>query len=379
MEWEPVYRVALLGFLVGIVFGVMVNKTNFCAMGAISDWVNMGSKDRLRAWFLAIGVAILASQTMHAAGVIDLGEAVYLTQNFGWLGYIMGGFLFGIGMTLASGCGQRTLVRVGGGNLKSLVVLLILGLTAYMTMRGLLAILRVNAVELTNINLASAGIADQGIGTLLAVALGIENVAQVNIVVAGLLGGGLVVYAFAAKSFRHSFDNIIAGLVIGLIIAAGWYATGVIGYDDFEPVRFESYTFVGPTAESMMYLMTFTGSTINFGIAAVFGVILGSFIYVVLAGRFRVETFTDRDDMIRHIKGGILMGFGGVLALGCSIGQGVTGMSTLALGSLMSLVSIIFGSALAMKVEYYRLDDISFFAALRQSLADMRLFPGVRK
>ena len=379
MEWEPVYRVALLGFLVGIVFGVIVNKTNFCTMGAISDWVNMGSKDRLRAWFLAIGVAILASQTMQAAGVIDLGEAIYLTQNFGWLGYIMGGFLFGIGMTLASGCGQRTLVRVGGGNLKSLVVLLILGLTAYMTMRGLLAILRVNAVELTNINLASAGIADQGIGTLLAVALGIENVAQVNIIVAALLGGGLVVYAFAAKSFRHSFDNIIAGLVIGLIIAAGWYATGVIGYDDFEPVRFESYTFVGPTAESMMYLMTFTGSTINFGIAAVFGVILGSFVYVVLAGKFRVETFTDRDDMIRHIKGGVLMGFGGVLALGCSIGQGMTGMSTLALGSLMSLVSIIFGSALAMKVEYYRLDDISFFAALRQSLADMRLFPGVQK
>ncbi len=378
MEWEPVYRVALLGFLVGIVFGVVVNKTNFCTMGAISDWVNMGSKDRLRAWFLAIGVAILASQTLQAAGVIDMGEALYLTQNFGWLGHIFGGTLFGIGMTLSSGCGQRTLVRVGGGNLKSLVVLLILGLTAYMTMRGLLALLRVNVIEVTNIDLASAGIADQGIGTLIAAAAGLENLAQVNMILAALLGGGLVIYAFAAKSFRGSFDNIVAGLIIGLIIAAGWYATGVIGYDDFEPVRFESYTFVGPTAESMMYLMTFTGSTINFGIAAVFGVILGSFIYVVLTGKFRIETFTDRDDMIRHIKGGVLMGFGGVLALGCSIGQGVTGMSTLALGSLLSLVSIIFGSALAMKVEYYRLDDISFLAALRQSLADMRLFPGSR-
>jgi hypothetical protein len=379
MEWEPVYRVALLGFLVGIVFGAVVNKTNFCTMGAISDWVNMGSKDRLRAWFLAIGVAILASQTLQAAGVIDMGEALYLTQNFGWLGHIFGGTLFGIGMTLSSGCGQRTLVRVGGGNLKSLVVLLILGLTAYMTMRGLFALIRVNAIEVTNINLANSGIADQGIGTLIAAATGLENVAQVNMIVAALLGGGLVIYAFAAKSFRGSFDNIVAGLIIGLIIAAGWYATGVIGYDDFEPVRFESYTFVGPTAESLMYLMTFTGSTINFGIAAVFGVILGSFIYVVLTGKFRIETFTDRDDMIRHIKGGVLMGFGGVLALGCSIGQGVTGMSTLALGSLLSLVSIIFGSALAMKVEYYRLDDISFFAALRQSLTDMRLFPGSRR
>jgi uncharacterized membrane protein YedE/YeeE len=128
-----------------------------------------------------------------------------------------------------------------------------------------------------------------------------------------------------------------------------------------------------------MYLMTFTGSTINFGIAAVFGVILGSFVYVILTGKFRIETFTDRDDMIRHIKGGILMGFGGVLALGCSIGQGVTGMSTLAVGSLMSLISIIFGSALAMKVEYYLLDDVSFAVALKMSLADMRLFPGSRR
>ena len=378
MEWEPVYRVALLGFLVGIVFGVMVNKTNFCTMGAISDWVNMGSKDRLRAWFLAIGVAILASQTLQATGVIDLGEAVYLTQNFGWLGHILGGTLFGIGMTLSSGCGQRTLVRVGGGNLKSLVVLVFLGLTAYMTMRGLFALIRVNAVELTNVNLANADIADQGIGTLIAAAIGLENVAQVNIIVAALLGGGLVVYAFAAKSFRGSFNNIVAGLIIGLIIPAGWYATGVIGFDDFEPVRFESYTYVGPTAESLMYLMTFTGSTINFGIAAVFGVILGSFVYVILTGKFRIETFTDREDMIRHIKGGILMGFGGVLALGCSIGQGVTGMSTLAVGSLMSLLSIIFGSALTMKVEYYLLDDVSFAVALKKSLTDMRLFPESR-
>jgi hypothetical protein len=142
-------------------------------------------------------------------------------------------------------------------------------------------------------------------------------------------------------------------------------------------VRFESYTFVGPTAESLMYLMTFTGSAINFGIAAVFGIIFGSFVNVT--GKFRVETFTDRDDMIRHIKGGMLMGFGGVLALGCSIGQGVTGMSTLALGSLMSLIRITFGSALTMKVDYYRLDDLSFFVVLRRALADMHLFPGSRQ
>ena len=378
MEWEPVYRVAMLGFLVGIVFGAVVNKTNFCTMGAVSDWINIGSKDRLRAWFLAIGIAILASQVMQAQGLIDLSEVMYLTPNFGWLGHIVGGLLFGIGMTLASGCGQRTLVRVGGGNLKSLVVLILLGLTAYMTMRGLLALVRVNGIEVTNIGLAGSGIPDQGMGTLIAAGAGLENTILVNWVVTALLGGGLIVYAFAARSFRHSFDNILAGIAIGLIIPAGWYITGVIGFDDFDPVRLGSYTFIAPTGESLMYLMTFTGSTINFGIAAVFGVILGSFLFVVATGRFRLETFTDRDDMIRHIVGGITMGFGGVLALGCTIGQGVTGMSTLALGSLLSLISIIVGSALTMKVQYYRLDDMTFVSALRQSLADMKLFPGAR-
>jgi len=375
MEWEPVYRVAMLSFLIGIVFGAVSNKTNFCTMGAVSDWVNIGSKDRLRAWFLAIGIAILATQIMQAQGVIDLGEVMYLTPNFGWLGHVLGGFVFGVGMTLASGCGQRTLVRLGGGNLKSLVVMILLGFTAYMTMRGLLALVRVNVIETTNINLSGSGIADQGIGTLIVAATGIENTTMVNWAVTALLGGGLVAYACAAKSFWRSLDNVLAGVVIGLIIPAGWYVTGVIGFDDFDPVRVGSYTFIAPTGESLMYLQTFTGSTINFGIAAVFGVILGSFLYVLLTGKFRLETFVDRDDMIRHILGGVAMGFGGVLALGCTIGQGVTGMSTLALGSLLTLLSIIFGSALTMKVEYYRLDDMTFLGALRQSLAEMKLFP----
>jgi uncharacterized membrane protein YedE/YeeE len=319
------------------------------------------------------------SQGMQAYGLFDLGQSIYLTTNFGWLGYLLGGLLFGIGMTLASGCGQRTLVRFGGGNLKSLVVMLVLGLTAYTTMRGLLALVRVNVIEVTNINLAKAGVADQGIDTLIAAAAGIENVAAVSWVITALIGGGLIIYAFSNASFRHRFDDITAGIVVGLIIPAGWYVTGVIGFDDFEPVRFESYTFVAPVGESLQYLMTYTGSTISFGVAAVAGVILGSFLYAVLTRKFHVETFIVRGDMVRHILGGILMGFGGVLALGCTVGQGITGMSTLALGSLMALVSIIFGSALTMKVEYYLLDDVGFFMALRHALADMKLMPAHKR
>jgi hypothetical protein len=257
--------------------------------------------------------------------------------------------------------------------------MILLGLTAYMTMRGLLALVRVNWIEVSNIRLSGPGIPDQGIGTLIAAAVGAENTSSINWAVTALLGGGAIVYAFAARSFRRSFDNILAGIAIGLIIPAGWYVTGVIGFDDFDPVRFESFTFVAPTGESLMYLLTFTGSTISFGVAAVFGVITGSFLYVVLTGKFQLETFSDRSDMIRHIMGGIAMGFGGVLALGCTIGQGVTGMSTLALGSLLTLISIVFGSALTMKIEYHRLDGITFLSALRRSLAEMRLLPAGRK
>lgn len=379
MEWETVYKVASLSFIVGIIFGAVVNKTNFCTMGAVSDWVNMGNKGRLRAWFLAIGIAILVTQVLQFKGIIDLSEAIYLTPNFGWLGSLSGGLLFGVGMTLASGCANRTLVRVGGGNLKSLVVMIVIGLTAYMTMRGLLSSFRMNVIEASNINLADYGFANQGIDTFISRALGLDRPVLVRGVVAIAVAAGLIIFALKGNELRRSFDNLLAGISIGLIIPAGWYITGVIGFDDFEPLRLESYTFTGPTGDSLMYLQTFSGSTISFGVAAVFGVILGSFLYAIMTGRFRLETFISRNDMIRHLLGGLFMGFGGVLALGCTIGQGVTGMSTLALGSLLVLISIIFGCALTMKVDYYQMDEKGFFSSLRQALADMRLLPVVKK
>lgn len=378
-EWETIYKVAGLSFLIGIIFGAVVSKTNFCTMGAVSDWVNMGNKGRLRAWFLAIGIATLITQIFQYKGIIDLSEAIYLTPSFGWLGYLCGGLLFGVGMTLASGCVNRTLVRVGGGNLKSLVVMLVIGITAYMTMRGLFALIRMNVFEVTNVNLAAYDISDQGIGTLVSTLLGATNTQFVQHVVTVIVAGGLIAFALKGKELKQSFDNILAGVAIGLIIPAGWYITGVVGFDDFEPVRLESYTFTGPIAEGLMYLMTFTGSTINFGVAAVFGMVTGAFLHVILTGKFRLESFSDRGDMIRHIIGGAFMGFGGVLALGCTIGQGITGMTTLAFGSMLTLISIIFGSALTMKVEYYRMDDEGFFMALRCALADMHLFPAAQK
>lgn len=376
MELEVIHLVSTLAFVAAFVFGAIANRTHFCIMGAISDWVNMGSLTRMRTWMLAIGVAVLASQLMYLAGWFDIHDAIYLTPSFGWLGYLAGGTIFGIGMTLGAGCGQRTLVRVGGGNLKSLVVLLVLAITAYMTLRGLLAPLRINAIDAVATDLTGAGFTNQGMPHLLAAWTGIgEAVLRWLFIV--LIAGGAFFFAYRDRTFRGSFDNTLAGLAAGAVCAAAWVITGVAGNDDFEPVALEGVSFIAPVGNALNYLMTYTGSTIGFGIATVGGVIAGSFVYAILSGTFRIETFTSRGDMINHLVAGVLMGFGGVLSLGCTVGQGITGISTLALGSVLTALSIVFGCALTLKVQYYMIDD-GFWRSLRLALADMHLAPAAR-
>ncbi|MCZ7597352.1 MAG: YeeE/YedE family protein [Gammaproteobacteria bacterium] len=203
-----------------------------------------------------------------------------------------------------------------------------------------------------------------------------ESAARVALTV--ILAGVLLWYVFKDKAFRGNFDNMLAGFTVGIVCASAWYITGVVGFDDFEPVPLEGFSFIAPVGNALNYLMTYTGSTINFGIAIVGGMIAGSFLYAIFSGNFRIETFNDRGDMVNHLASGVLMGFGGVLSLGCTIGPGVTGISTLALGSVFTILSIIFGCALTLKVQYYMIDD-SFWRSLRLSLADMHLMPAARQ
>ena len=372
-ELVTVHYVAACGFVLAAIFGFVANKTNFCTMGAVSDMLHMGSLGRLGAWLFAMGIAVLGAQGLHAAGLVDLGGAIYLTPNFGWLGYAVGGIAFGVGMTLAAGCGQRNLVRFGSGNLKALVVLLVLGITAYTTLRGLLGLARITVFEAPNVDLELHGLDDQGLATVLAAALGMEDAGSLRLGLAVLIGGGLVAFALAQSTFRRSPDDLLAGAVIGAVITGGWFVTGYVGNDDFEPVPLESMTFVAPTGNAINYLMTFTGSTINFGISAVLGMIAGSFLYAVVSRSFRIETFGSRSEMVSHLAGGALMGFGGVLALGCTIGQGVTGVSTLAAGSLIAVAGIVFGAAITMKVEYHMLDEKGFLASLGAGLKELAM------
>lgn len=370
-ELSNLHLVALLGFLIAIVFGFVGNKTHFCSMGAISDVVNMGARGRMGAWFLAIGIAILGVQYLYISGKVDIDASVYRSPNLFLLSYILGGLIFGIGMTLAAGCGQRNLVRVGGGNLKALIVLIVLGITAYMTMRGILAVVRLEYIYAVNADLTKQGIDNQGLFDYIGSLLKLENSSLLQKIGGFVVAFGFIAYAFKHEEFRKSFDNILAGATIGICVVAAWYVSGYVGQDDFDPITPQGMSFVGPTGNTISYLMTYTGSEINFGIAIVLGMIFGSFIYAIISGTFRIETFSNKSEMVNHLVGAVMMGFGGVLSFGCTIGQGVTGMSTLAIGSFLTLASIIFGCALTMKTQYHMLDEKSFIGALGTGLTEL--------
>jgi len=356
--------VAALGFLAGAVFGAISQRTNFCTMGAVSDMVNLQDYRRFRAWLLAIAVAMAGSEALHLAGVIDLGKSIYLTPNLGWLGAVIGGLLFGFGMTLGGGCGVRTLVRLGAGNLKSAVVALILGVFAYMTVRGLIAAARYRLIEPANLDLTRSGLHTQGVPEMLALVTGVAG-PGVRAALTALAVLALLLYCFKDAAFRRSPADIAAGLVIGLLIPAGWIITGLAGNDPFEPAPLASFSFVAPIGDSLMYLMAFTGASLNFGIASVGGVIAGAFVMALATNSFRVEAFTGAGDMLRHFGGAALMGVGGVLALGCTIGQGITGLSTLAAGSLLAFLSILAGAFTGLKY----LEEGTLGGALRAILA----------
>ena len=355
--------VAWGSFALAFVFGAVGNKTNFCTMGAVSDWVNMGDLNRMRMWLLAIGVAVLGSNALHLAGVVDLSKSIYPSPNFTWISYLVGGFLFGVGMTLGSGCGSKTLIRIGGGNLKSVVVFLVAGVAAYMTLRGILGAFRAGVLEQAVVNLSTG----QDLPSL---AAGFGGSKRTWLVLfSALIGFSLIGFAYASRDFRSDFDYTLGGVVTGLVVVGGWYVSGHLGYMAENPEtlqeafvatstgRMEAFSFVSPLAYTLEYLMLWTDKTkiVTFGIASTAGVIAGSACYALATGNFHWEGFRDAEDTGMHLAGGLLMGFGGITALGCTIGQGISGFSTLALGSMITFVAIVAGSAATMKWQYWRM------------------------
>lgn len=321
------------GLAIGLVFGACGQATGFCLQrGLVQRWSASGGH-KLQAFALALAVALLGTQGLALMGLVDLSKSLYLMPSYSWLLLPVGGVLFGYGMGLANGCGARALVLLGSGNLRSLVVLLCLGIAAYMTLTGVLGPLRMALAAPTAVS-----------PELLTVPAGWPRIAVTVAAAAALL-------AFALRNPDSApaqrATDLAGGLVIGLLIVAGWFVTGWLGNDDFEPLPVISLTFVAPVGDVIQYAMLATGMSLRFGIAVVAGVVLGALLLSALRRQYRLQGFETPRQMLRYIAGGALMGAGGALALGCSIGQGLTGLSTLSFSSMISAVAILVGARLA--------------------------------
>lgn len=357
-------QVLWASFALALAFGAVAQRTRFCTMGAIADVVNFGDWERARMWALAIAVAVLGFNGMVALGWIEARHSVYAAPRLLWLSALAGGALFGFGMVLASGCGSRNLVRLGGGNLKSLVVLGVLAVSAFATLRGITATLRVASVERVYVDLP----AGQDLPSLAAWALG-GAVPGWAALLGTVVALALAAWALARPEGRRA-GVLAGGLGIGAVIAATWWVSGRLGYlpedpNTLEPAflatnsrRMESLSMVAPVAYAMDWLLFFSDQSkrLTLGIVSVAGVALGAAAMALADGSFRWEGFGGVDDLGRHLVGASCMGVGGVVALGCTVGQGLSGVSTLSVGSLLALVGIVGGAVLALRYQVWRLE-----------------------
>lgn len=348
VEAAPFY-IGWGGLLIGIIFGFIVYRTNFCTMGSISDILSFGDWNRFRAWLLAVAVAIFGVWVIEFLEIADMTMSMYQAPAFAWGANVVGGLIFGFGMVFSGGCISRNLVRAGGGDLRSIVVLLITGIFAYMTIGGLLGPLRVAIFTPLTSDLTEAGIEDQSIGTILSSLTGMGAESATTVVML-IFVVALLLFCFSSESFRTSGRNLVAGFGIGLCVIAGWVLMGLT-YDEFadNPVLI-SLSFVRPTGDTIDYLMRYTAlGAPGFGVVTVAGALIGGLIGALSMGRLRLTTFADKDDSVRNMFGAMLMGVGGVLALGCTVGQALTGISTLAIGSLVTFIFIVVGGVVGVK------------------------------
>jgi uncharacterized protein len=359
-------QVLWAAFALAVIVGAIAQRSHFCTMGAVSDIVNMGDWRRMRMWVLAMAVAVLGFNAMVAAGWVQAQHSIYAAPKLLWLSSLVGAWMFGFGMVLASGCGSKTLVRIGGGSLKSLVVFCVMGVAAYATLRGITAVARVATVDAVAVTLPSG----QDLPSLLAHLLG---GARTNWALG--LGAGialcLVVWCVWRPEGRAA-ETLWAGVGTGAVIVGVWWVSGRMGHLMEHPVtleevflatnsqRMESLSFVSPVAYTLDWLMLFSDKSkvLTLGIVSTMGVIVGSAVVAIGSGQFRWEGMGGVEDTANHLVGAVLMGVGGVTALGCTVGQGLSGLSTLSLGSFIALAGFIGGAVLALRYQAWRVDQL---------------------
>lgn len=331
--------VALIGLVGGIALGLAARIGRFCTLGAIED-VLYGSDDRrLRMWGVAIGVAIIGAHAAMSSGFLEGSSTTYLDRVWYPLGSIVGGLMFGYGMALCGNCGYGALARLGGGDLRAFVMVIVMGLSAYFVMSGPLAHAR---VWLFPVVLGAEN--PQGLSQFFNVTFGIAPI------VTGLVVGGFVIaLTLSSAAFRQSPQHIFWGCVVGLAIVSGWVGTYWVAMTGFEVEPIETHTFAAPIGDTIYYGMTASGNTLSFSVGSVIGVVIGAFLGSFSKGHFRWEACEDPRELRRQITGAAIMGPGAILAVGCSVGQSISAFSVLAYSAPVTFLAIFAGAAVGLK------------------------------
>ncbi|MDF3415958.1 YeeE/YedE family protein [Sulfitobacter sp. M57] len=338
MVSEPAV-VALVGLIGGVLLGLAARIGRFCTLGAIEDLYYGENTLRLRMWGVAIGVAVIGTFGLSALGLLDLGQTLYLTRAWNPAESIIGGLIFGYGMALAGNCGYGALARVGGGDLRSLLIILIMGISAYVTLGGPLSGLRIWLF----------GGAEPA-GKIPTFAYGVSQITGVSVNAAGVLIGCVILaVTLLNRSLRQSYGHVFWGAIAGLSIVSGWAGTQWVANTGFDATPVVSHTFSAPIGETILYVMTASGNTVGFGTGSVVGVLLGAFLGSVIKGHFRWEACDDPRELRRQILGAALMGAGAVVAVGCSVGQGLSAFSVLSFSAPLTLICILIGAAIGLR------------------------------
>lgn len=336
------WLLALSGCLVGAIIGYAARRSHFCTMAALERHWYAGDDGPLRAWVLAAMTALVATQLLSAAGIASIDTSFYLTEPLPIAGAVIGGLMFGVGMALVGTCGFGALVRLGGGNLRALVVLTGLGLAALAAQRGITAHVRAALLDPLSIDLTDLG--GQSLGALLSHVTGLEA----TLPLALIIGAAGFYWVFRSASFRADRSRLGAGIIIGLCIAAGWVITSNYAAQAYFPVQVEAGSFVMPVGETILQIITVTGELPDYGIGLVVGVFLGAALSAFRSDDMRWEACDDARELSRHLLGAFLMGTGGVFALGCTIGQGVSAFSVMAISAPIVMISIAAGARMGL-------------------------------
>ena len=334
------YAAPMAGFAGGFMLGLAARRGRFCTLGAIEDAVYGQNWLRIRMWALAMAVAIAGTFLLDFAGAVDRGASLYARMTWNPASAVIGGLMFGYGMAIAGNCGYGALARFGGGDLRSFVIVLVMGISAYAVLAGPLAGLRLHLFPPV----------ERSPGDPVGIADSIADSLSIGVLLPALaIAAALAAWALSGSEFRRSAQAVIWSVVVGSAIFTGWWATTQISHASFEIVSVESHTFTAPLGETVLFAMTSSGAGLTFSIGSVLGVVAGAAVGSISKGHFRWEACDDPGELGRQIFGGFMMGIGGVLAVGCSVGQGLSAFSMLAYSAPVVLVAIGLGAAVGLR------------------------------